>query len=54
MPKKQTPEKKQEEIKEELQRLEEVEYGTKELILGLLIGIVIGFLIAFLILRRFT
>ncbi len=35
----------------ELQRLEEVEYGVKELIHGILIGIIVGFLIALLLLR---
>lgn len=36
---------------QELKRLEEVEYGTKELIHGLLIGIVIGFFLAMFFLR---
>jgi len=36
---------------QELKKLEEVEYGTKELIHGLLIGIVIGFFLAMFFLR---
>ena len=38
------------ELIKEMQRLEEVEYGLKELITGLLIGIIIGFILAVLFL----
>ena len=38
-------------IIQELKKLEDVEYGTKELIHGLLIGIVIGFFLAMFFLR---
>ena len=34
------------EILEELHRIEEIEYGTKELIHGIIIGIIIGFFLA--------
>jgi len=34
------------ELASEIARLEEIEYGLKELITGLLIGIIIGFLLA--------
>lgn len=36
---------------QELKKLEQVEYGTKELIHGLLIGIIIGFFLAMFFLR---
>lgn len=35
---------------EKLQKLEEIEYGIKEFMHGLLIGAVIGFIIAFIVL----
>ena len=38
-------------IQEELRHLEEVEYGIKELIHGLIIGIIIGFILAWFILK---
>jgi hypothetical protein len=38
------------ELEKEIQKLEEVEYGIKELITGLLIGIIIGFLLAVILL----
>ncbi|MBN2422811.1 hypothetical protein JXB41_06280 [Candidatus Woesearchaeota archaeon] len=38
-------------LSEEVERLEKIEYGTKELIHGVLIGIIIGFVIAWLLLR---
>jgi len=38
------------ELEKEIQKLEEVEYGLKELITGLLIGIIIGFLLAVILL----
>lgn len=34
----------------EIKKLEEIEYGTKELIHGLLIGVVIGFILAMFLL----
>ena len=40
-----------EKIIQEIKKLEEREYGTKELIHGLLLGIIIGFLLALLLLR---
>ena len=43
-------EKNNKEILQEMQRLEEVEYGLKELITGLLIGVIIGFILAVLFL----
>lgn len=33
-------------VVDELHKLEEIEYGTKELIHGVLIGIIIGFFLA--------
>lgn len=41
---------KSKELEREIQKLEEVEYGLKELITGLLIGIIIGFLLAVILL----
>ena len=38
------------ELVREIERLEEIEYGLKELITGLLIGIIIGFLLAVVLL----
>ena len=38
------------ELIQELERIEEIEYGTKELIHGVLIGIIIGFFLAMLLL----
>lgn len=38
------------ELEKEIERLEEIEYGLKELITGFLLGIIIGFLIAVIIL----
>ncbi len=42
---------KEKEIVTELRHLEEVEYGIKELIHGLVIGIIIGFILAWFILK---
>ena len=36
-------------VLEELHHIEEIEYGTKELIHGVLIGIVIGFFLALIL-----
>jgi len=38
-------------ISQKIERLEEIEYGIKELIHGLLIGLIIGFLLAMFLLR---
>lgn len=37
------------EVLDELRHIEEVEYGTKELVHGVLIGIVIGFFLALIL-----
>jgi len=37
-------------LEKEIERLEEIEYGLKELITGLLIGVIIGFLLAVILL----
>ena len=42
--------KKSKDVVRELQRLEEIEYGLKELVTGLLIGIIIGFILAVILL----
>lgn len=39
-----------EDVMRELERIEEIEYGTKELIHGVLIGIIIGFFLAMILL----
>lgn len=39
------------ELEREMERIETIEYGIKELIQGVLIGIIIGFLLGFLILK---
>ena len=41
---------KQKELIREIERLEQIEYGLKELITGLLIGIIIGFILALIVL----
>jgi F0F1-type ATP synthase assembly protein I len=39
-------------LSKEIEKLEEMEYGIKELIHGLLIGIIIGFFLAMFLLKR--
>lgn len=41
---------KEKELVKEIERLEEIEYGLKELITGLLIGMILGFLLAAILL----
>ncbi|MFC1690864.1 hypothetical protein ACFL0W_01675 [Nanoarchaeota archaeon] len=41
----------EERIARELERLEEIEYGLKELIHGLLMGLILGFILAIIILK---
>lgn len=38
------------ELVKEIERLEEIEYGIKELLTGLLLGIIIGFMLAVILL----
>tara|TARA_Y100000310_G_C20662623_1_gene805622 strand:- start:1306 stop:1446 length:141 start_codon:yes stop_codon:yes gene_type:complete len=42
---------KNEKLVQAINRLEKVEYGTKELIHGLIIGIIVGFIIAMVLLK---
>ncbi|MFO8016196.1 MAG: hypothetical protein R6U32_03765 [Candidatus Woesearchaeota archaeon] len=42
--------KRSKELSRDIERLEEIEYGLKELITGLLIGIIIGFILALIVL----
>tara|TARA_Y100000310_G_scaffold343124_1_gene449324 strand:- start:15265 stop:15420 length:156 start_codon:yes stop_codon:yes gene_type:complete len=38
-------------LNQKIERIEEIEYGMKELLHGLLVGIIIGFLLAMFLLR---
>jgi len=39
------------EIEEEIRKMDEIEYGLKELVHGILIGIVIGFVLSWFLLN---
>jgi F0F1-type ATP synthase assembly protein I len=43
--------KKEENLEKEIRDMENVEYGIKELIHGILIGIIVGFVIAWFLLK---
>jgi len=44
-------EQREEKLDQEIEEMENSEYGVKELIHGILIGIVVGFIIAWLLLK---
>jgi len=43
--------KKQDRLTRDIERLEEIEYGLKEFLHGLILGIILGFILAIILMR---